>query len=157
MSELCSKGDTWTDDSVLAPGPTLPGFWIFMYRVSPFTYFVEGLVTTAVGRTPIECAEEEYLRIQPPSGQTCGQYLDPYAQATGGYLTNPDATSNCSYCSISSTDQFLEQFDYSFTHRWRDFGLIWVYIVVHVVAAIFLYWLVRVVSTICIIVLIELT
>jgi ABC-type multidrug transport system permease subunit len=34
-------------------GPTeLPGFWIFMYRVNPFTYVVEGLLGATLGNAP---------------------------------------------------------------------------------------------------------
>ena len=117
-----------------------------MYRVSPFTYFVEGLLTTAVGRAPIECGPEEYLILQPPGAMTCGEFLGPYASAAGGYLVDESATSDCSYCSLSSTDQFLATFEFKYDHRWRDFGILWAYIVVHVVFAVFIYWLVRVVS-----------
>ena len=33
---------------VLAGPSVLPGFWIFMYRVSPFTYLVDGMLSTGM-------------------------------------------------------------------------------------------------------------
>ncbi len=62
----------------------------------------------------------------------------------GGSITNPDATSNCQFCSVTSTNAFLTQINVSYDHRWRNFGIFWVYIVVNVVGALFFYWLARV-------------
>jgi ABC-type multidrug transport system permease subunit len=39
---------------------------------------------------------------------------------------------------------FLAQFDLSYDTRWRDFGLVWVYIFVNIGAALGLYWAFRV-------------
>ncbi len=72
--------------------------------------------------------------------------MTPYISAAGGYLTNPNATSDCSFCSISSTNTFLAAFNIYYKTRWRDFGLMWVYIIFNVFAALGLYWLARVVS-----------
>ena len=117
-----------------------------MYRVSPFTYLVEGILSTAVANTNVVCGATEYLHFDPPSGQTCGQYLQNFLAYSGGTLQNPDATSDCSMCAIGSTNVFLANFDINYANRWRDFGLLWAYCVVNVFAAIGLYYLVRVVS-----------
>ncbi|GME69443.1 unnamed protein product [[Candida] boidinii] len=44
---------------VLVTKQGLPGFWIFMYRVSPFTYWIAGVLTTGLGDAPVECSEHE--------------------------------------------------------------------------------------------------
>jgi ATP-binding cassette, subfamily G (WHITE), member 2, PDR len=72
--------------------------------------------------------------------------MAPYISYAGGYLTNPDATANCNFCSISSTNTFLAAFNIHYSDRWTDFGLMWVYIIFNVCAALGLYWLARVVS-----------
>ena len=59
-----------------------------MYRLSPYTYFIEGLLGQAVGRQQITCAAQELVSVNPPSGQTCGQYLQAYIDTAGGYVTN---------------------------------------------------------------------
>jgi ABC-type multidrug transport system permease subunit len=79
--------------------------------------------------------------------ETCATYLTPYLNATGGQMNqiiNPDATSDCKFCALSSTNEFLSSINSSYADRWRNSGLLWVYIVFNAVMAVFLYWLVRV-------------
>ncbi|KIY49372.1 pleiotropic drug resistance protein PDR [Fistulina hepatica ATCC 64428] len=120
------------------------GWWIWMYRVSPFTYFVSGMLSTAVAHNTVTCSSIELTTVQPPSGQTCGEYLDSYIAAAGANLINANATSDCHVCSLSSTDQFLSALGISFSQAWRDFGILWVYIGFNVIATFFVYWWVRV-------------
>ncbi|MCJ1420821.1 hypothetical protein MMC32_007180 [Xylographa parallela] len=129
---------------VLASPAVLPGFWIFMYRVSPFTYLVSGMLATAIANTDIVCSAIEYLHFQPPAGQTCQAYMGPYIDAAGGYLQNPSATANCSFCAASSTNTFLAQVNSYYDLRWRNFGIMWAYIVFNVFAALLAYWALRV-------------
>ncbi|KAK7515313.1 ABC-2 type transporter-domain-containing protein [Phyllosticta citriasiana] len=130
---------------VLATKEQLPGFWVFMYRVSPFTYLVSGMLSTGVANTDAICADNEYLTFAPAGNQTCGAYMEPYIQSSGGgYLVNPEATDSCTYCAMSSTNQFLAQVDIYWKDAWRNFGLMWVYIAFNVFGAVVLYWALRV-------------
>jgi len=128
---------------VLATPSSLPGFWIFMYRVSPFTYLISAMLSTAVSGAPATCSVTELKLINPPSGQTCQEYLGPLLEQAGGTLGNAAATSSCEYCGIESTDVFLNQLSINSDDDWRNFGLLWVYIVFNVIAALGLYWLGR--------------
>lgn len=67
---------------------------MFMYRISPFTYLVGGLLTTATGHAEILCADNEYSRFQTPAGASCGEYMAPYIASRGGYLLNPSQLTN---------------------------------------------------------------
>ncbi|KAF4434587.1 putative ABC1 transport protein [Fusarium austroafricanum] len=90
----------------------LPGFWIFMYRVSPMTYLVGGVAVSGLSGDAIVCSQAELAVFQPPSGETCGSYMQPYLeQGALGTLLNPDATSSCSYCPLKYTDQILARSD----------------------------------------------
>jgi ATP-binding cassette subfamily G (WHITE) protein 2 (PDR) len=135
---------------VLAPPTSLPGFWIFMYRVSPFTYLVSAILSTGLANTEVTCADNEYLTLNPPSGMNCGTYLSPYVNGSngvppaGGYVLNPGATQNCQFCAIKSTNVFLTTVSADFSTRYRDFGIMWVFIVFNTAAALFFYWLARV-------------
>ncbi|KAF2192196.1 pleiotropic drug resistance protein, ABC superfamily [Zopfia rhizophila CBS 207.26] len=131
---------------VLAGHDDLPGFWIFMYRVNPFTYLVSSLLSTTLGRAPLHCSESEYQAFAAPENQTCGAYLQEYISMAGGYVQNPEASGNelCRFCQMDSTDLYLSGVDASYENRWRDFGILWAYVVFNIVAAIFLYWLCRV-------------
>lgn len=102
------------------------------------------MLVTALANTNVVCSDTELLHFNPPSGQTCGTYMSTFIAEAGGYLTNSDATDECSFCDLSQTNAFLASVSTSYSHRWRDFGIIWVYIIFNAAAALFLYWLVRV-------------
>ena len=129
---------------VLANPNTFPRFWIFMYRVSPFTYLVSAMLSTAVANTEVVCAANELLRFDPPDGFTCGEYLATYMAAAGGYLIDDNAAEGCQYCSVKETNTFLASVGSNYNDRWRNFGILWAFIIFNVGAALGLYWLVRV-------------
>ncbi|KAI9000280.1 putative multidrug resistance ABC transporter [Gaertneriomyces semiglobifer] len=132
---------------VLAGPDVLPRFWIWMYRVSPFTYLIDGMLATGVANTNVVCSDIEFLVMNPVSGQTCLEYLEPYTSAMGGYVGNPSATSECQLCPIGDTNVFLKAVSSDYGRRWRNFGLLWVYIVFNAGMAVFIYWWVRVPKT----------
>ena len=72
-----------------------------MYRVSPFTYLVSGVLSTGLANTAVVCADIEYLHFNPPSGETCASYMKPYISSFGGYLESStlNATSIPCVCS----------------------------------------------------------
>jgi ABC-type multidrug transport system permease subunit len=78
--------------------------------------------------TVVTCTPLETNIFQPPQGQTCGQFLGPFLKIGFGALYNPNATANCEYCRYSTGDQYLVTLDYNWGDRWRNFGLIWVYV-----------------------------
>ncbi|OTA56661.1 hypothetical protein K449DRAFT_387405 [Hypoxylon sp. EC38] len=131
---------------VLASPDDFPRFWIFMYRVSPFSYLVSAMLSVAVANTHVQCAGNEYVHFDPPSGMNCSQYLDPYKMAVGGYIEpgTEGRTSDCSFCTIYETNVYLAQAQSYYSDRWRNFGILWAYIVFNIFGALFLYWLTRV-------------
>ncbi|KAE8154043.1 ABC-2 type transporter-domain-containing protein [Aspergillus avenaceus] len=129
---------------ILAGPDALPGFWIFMYRVNPFTYLVSGLLSASLGDAPMHCAGNEFLSFDAPANMTCGQYMQDYMSNYGGYLLDSGARDSCQYCAMGETNQFLSNVNINFSERWRNFGLMWVYVAFNTVAAVFLYWLCRV-------------
>lgn len=97
------------------------GWWQWTYRLSPYTYQIEGILgqgtwllkrtvssltntSSAVGGQLVNCSPVELVSINPPSGQTCGQYMGQYMQNFGGYVTDINATTSCQYCAIRTTD-----------------------------------------------------
>lgn len=137
-------------NGVFVTPSALPGFWTFLYRVSPLTYVVAALSGTALHDRPITCAENELVVFSPaPStatnaSQTCGSYLDEFLINAPGRLLNPGAFDNCQYCSIQNTDQLLAGYGVVASDRWRDFGIVWAFIAFNILATFFLYWAVRV-------------
>ncbi|KAJ7479046.1 ABC-2 type transporter-domain-containing protein [Mycena latifolia] len=128
---------------VLAPPSTL-GWWVWMYRVSPFSYLVGGMLATGVANTEVHCSSIELLIVDPAGGQNCAQYFAPYMELAGGSLLNPNATSACEFCSLADTNVFLGTINIFYDQRWRNFGILWVFIGFNVMGAVFFYWLSRV-------------
>jgi ATP-binding cassette subfamily G (WHITE) protein 2 (SNQ2) len=87
----------------------------------------------ALGGQQVDCSSIEFAYIDPPSGQTCSQYLGMYISANGGYVSNPSATSQCQFCQYRTADEFLNNnFNIRYSHHWRNVGLFIVYIVFNV-------------------------
>lgn len=62
--------------------------------------------------------------MSPPSGQTCAAYMQTYIAQAGGYLTNPDATDSCNFCTYRTTDQYIgPSFGIHYAQRWRNLGI----------------------------------
>ncbi|KAK5675209.1 Multidrug resistance protein [Elasticomyces elasticus] len=129
---------------ILAAPSALPRFWIFMYRVNPFTYLVSSLLSATLGAAPVQCAEDEFQRFSAPENQTCGEYLQDYLATAGGYIVDGGVEGSCQYCRLADTNDFLAGVGIDYANRWRDWGIMCVFIVFNVGAAVFLYWLMRV-------------
>ncbi|KAF9000471.1 ABC transporter CDR4 [Cyathus striatus] len=101
--------------------------YIFMYRLSPFTYIIDAMLSTAVANAPAFCSDIEIRHFEPPALKLAA-----------------NATSDCQYCQITSTNEFLSSINSDYSHRWRNFGLLWVFIGFNMAMAVFFYWLARV-------------
>ncbi|KIY52486.1 ABC transporter [Fistulina hepatica ATCC 64428] len=133
-----------TFDGVVQPFSQL-GWWKWMYWVSPFRYLLEGLLGQVLGDQTMACADIELVTVQPPSGLTCSQYLDPYMSVAGGYLTNPNATSSCEFCSTRTTDAYLGAvFNIYDRYHWRDLGIMVAYVGFNLAATYVLTWFFRI-------------
>jgi ATP-binding cassette subfamily G (WHITE) protein 2 (PDR) len=115
-----------------------------MNKVNPFTYLVSSFLATTLGQAPAYCDASEYQTFFAPQGQSCAAYMQDYIAMAGGFLQDTNATSECRYCQMDSTNQFLQRVHASWDTRWRDFGLLWVYIAFNVAGAMVFYWLCRV-------------
>lgn len=129
---------------VLVPKTPLPGFWIFMYRVSLLTYLIAGMIAVGVGRGSIVCPDTELMKFEPSLYNTCGGYLDPYIEYAGGTLVDVYSTGLCEYCPLGNGSDFLSHFNISYSDRWFYFGVVWVFIVLNVLGTVVVYWIFRV-------------
>ncbi|KAJ7067216.1 pleiotropic drug resistance ABC transporter [Mycena amicta] len=136
-----------TFNGVLQPFRAL-GWWKWMYHLSPFTYLTEGLLGQALGKHAITCSAVELVTLEPPTGETCGQFMAAYIKNAGGYVANGDATSGCRFCSTATTDEFLEaSFNIFYSHHWRNTGLLFAYIGFNIVALYVFTYIFRIRTT----------
>lgn len=129
---------------VLAGPDVLPGFWIFMYRCNPFTYLVQAILSTSLSNNEVVCSKNELLQFNPPNGETCQDYLKEYMSRAGGNLLNPNATSECSFCQMKNTNDFLRTINSLYSERWRNYGIFICFIIINILFTIFFFWLARV-------------
>lgn len=119
---------------VMQPYGLFPVFWKFMYRVSPYTYFVDTFVSALLHNREVVCDISEYVPGQPLPGQTCGQFFAPFIADNGGKLKNPTTYTVCGYCTYTVGDDFLQQQNMSYDHIWRNFGIEIAYVFFNVFA-----------------------
>ncbi|KAI8963365.1 ABC-2 type transporter-domain-containing protein [Daldinia sp. FL1419] len=115
---------------VSVPPLSLPYFWYkWMYPLTPFHYLLEAFVAVAIHDQPVNCKENELARFSPPSNMTCDTYVSSYIEHAGGRLVGTDADGYCQFCQYADGDEFGKQFSLSYGNIWRDFGIVWAYIV----------------------------
>lgn len=91
---------------VVRPHDEMPVFWRYtMYYITPFTYWIGGIVSTVLAGRPVVCNEGDLNYFVPPPGQTCGQYAGAWLQTTTGYLVDPLASDRCGYCKYEVADE----------------------------------------------------
>jgi ATP-binding cassette subfamily G (WHITE) protein 2 (PDR) len=135
---------------VLAKPSTLPRFWIFMYRVTPLTYLVGGLLSTTLGAVPVRCSSTEMVSVLLPAGSVnrsvtsaCAEYLQPYISSYGGSVVQYNSTT-CLFCSITDTKLVLDSLEIHYSDRWWQLGVTFGYIFINFVATFVIYWYFRV-------------
>jgi len=116
-------------NGVVRPYSSLPVFWKYwMYWVNPSTYWIGGVLAATLNGIPVRCTVSEAAHFDTPNGRTCDDYAGFYANATGGYLLNPTATSDCQLCQLSSGNQYLASLNISADQKWRDFGIFLIFV-----------------------------
>ncbi|KAF2239644.1 ABC drug exporter AtrF [Viridothelium virens] len=126
---------------VVVPFPALPVFWrSWMYYLSPFTYLVEGYLALIVHDGPVRCDSTELATFSPPPGLSCEEYAGFYVQKAGGYV---ETLSNgmCGFCQYANGDEFAAGFNIKYSNVWRDYGVLWVYIIFNFFLVFFCSWL----------------
>lgn len=115
---------------VTVPEAQMPKFWrTWMYQLDPYTRIISGLLVNELHEMPVACKPAEFSVFQPPPGQTCGQWTQNFITSQGGYLENSNSTTECRYCQYSKGDEFFAALNLSFSNRWRDLGILVLFVV----------------------------
>lgn len=107
-------------NGILRPQSQMPAFWKYtMYYITPFTYWIGGVLTSVLRGTAVVCSQTELTIFESPPNTTCSEYAGAWLDAKGvGYLSNPDGMGECGYCEYSFGD------DVSFV-PWSLFCFTW--------------------------------
>ncbi|KAI9625129.1 hypothetical protein KEM48_008528 [Puccinia striiformis f. sp. tritici PST-130] len=138
---------------VTVPHTQMPKFWRdWMYELDPYTRIISGLLVNELHEMPVVCKQPEFSVFQAPAGQTCGQWTEKFISSRGGYLENPNSTTDCRYCQFSKGDQCMsailsfglcldkllslsrvyavyKSLNLSFSNRWRDLGILVLFVI----------------------------
>ncbi|KAF2837607.1 hypothetical protein M501DRAFT_995567 [Patellaria atrata CBS 101060] len=126
---------------VVVPAMQLPYFWrSWMYRLSPFTYLLEGMLGLLIHNQPIRCDMQELAIFSPPPNESCQSYAGQFAQQSGGYIeTQPNG--DCGFCQYATGDAFGMSFSVQYKNVWRDFGIFCGFIIFNFAIVFFCSWL----------------
>ncbi|KAG9232537.1 putative Brefeldin A resistance protein [Amylocarpus encephaloides] len=113
---------------VLVPYAQINVFWRYwIYWLNPFNYLMGSLLTFTTYDEPVRCKDSEFAIFNPPSGQTCGQYLEGYMSGMGARtnLTNAAATADCRVCQYRTGADYLADLNLNdYYYGWRDAGIV---------------------------------
>ncbi|KZZ92294.1 ABC-2 type transporter [Ascosphaera apis ARSEF 7405] len=116
------------------PKPNIPKFWKWLYEVDPFTRLIGGMIVTELHDKPVHCKPIELNEFIPPANVTCGEYMKPFFDAGApGYLVDSSAMDYCKYCAYKLGDEFYKPLSMSWSHRWRDMGMLWMFVVTNLI------------------------
>jgi len=112
-------------NGVLIPYSQLTVFWKYtMYYISPVTYLIDGVLGAVLNKVPVVCNPSELVSFSPPAGQTCGAYAADFLKSSLGYLVNPDASTDCQYCSLREATGYLATLNIYASQKWRNLGIL---------------------------------
>ncbi|KAJ6151902.1 hypothetical protein N7497_006221 [Penicillium chrysogenum] len=126
---------------VVVPYPALPHFWqSWMYWLTPFHYLLEGFVGVITHDVPVRCIDREESRFSTPAGMSCQDYAGSFAEKAGGYVRDA-GNGMCSFCQYSTGNQYAKSLNVFYSHKWRDYGILWVYIIFNFALVFAFSWL----------------
>ncbi|KAJ5758752.1 hypothetical protein N7520_005908 [Penicillium odoratum] len=129
LAAQVATGFVWlvvnTFNGPLSPPPLTPRGWRWFYNISPLYYFIEGIGSNAMHALEITCRSSELSVFITPTSETCGSYAAAFFSQSNstGYLVDTSATGQCEYCSYANGDQYIKQYDFSYSQRGRNVGI----------------------------------
>ncbi|KAF9691100.1 hypothetical protein EKO04_010842 [Ascochyta lentis] len=109
---------------VLVPYSQIQTFWRYwLYYLNPFNYLMGALLVFTDFDWEVNCKESEFAVFNPPSGQTCAQYLEGWLAGPGSRnnLINGDATADCKVCQYNRGSDYLFTLNLNdYYYGWRD-------------------------------------
>ncbi|ENH73484.1 ABC transporter ATP-binding protein/permease PDR18 [Fusarium oxysporum f. sp. cubense race 1] len=95
----------------MIPKPEMHPWFVWIYWINPLSYTYEALAVNEFHNTVIPCVNNNLV----PSGEG---YTTEFASCTGVRGAEPGET-------YVTGDQYLASLSYSYSHLWRNFGIIW--------------------------------
>ncbi|CAG7560665.1 unnamed protein product [Fusarium equiseti] len=112
---------------VVVPYSQIQAFWRYwIYYLDPFTYLIGGLLEPIAWDVQVECKPAELADIPLPTGNstTCGSYMKEFIASNGGYVADPESSSQCYHCAYATGAEYVKKFNIDQKYYgWRDVGI----------------------------------
>lgn len=110
---------------VVVPYTLMQPFWKYwLYYLDPFRYLVGGLFGTVLWDVQVGCNTNEFTTFDPPSGQTCGEYMRDFLLNQTGYIENSNDSAGCLYCPYQTGADYARTFNINAEYYpWRDVSI----------------------------------
>jgi ATP-binding cassette subfamily G (WHITE) protein 2 (SNQ2) len=98
-----------------------------MYYLDPFNYLMSSLLVFTSWSATVTCKPSELAVFDPPSNQTCDEYLSLYKAGMGvdTNLLNPYALSSCEVCQFAEAAGYLRTFNIKEEYYgWRNAAIV---------------------------------
>jgi ABC-type multidrug transport system permease subunit len=117
-----------------------------MYYVNPLTWWLRGELSSILPSAQVICAPQEVTYFTPPPGQTCGSYAGNFVDniARAGYLVNPGASSECSYCPYKDGREYMHTLNVHDDDKWHCFGIFLAFVIINWLLVYFFIYTVRI-------------
>lgn len=111
-------------NGVVRPYDQISVFWRYwLYYLIPSTYWIGGIIAATLDGISVHCTQDEAAYFNPPPGMNCTVYANDFVTSHGGYLTNPNATSNCGYCPYTSGNEYMRGLNIEPKDKWGYFAI----------------------------------
>lgn len=145
---------------IVTPPSLFPRFWVWMNRLTPLRYYMEGQAGNALASQAVTCTPSDLVRITPPPDTTCDSFLssfspsldavklalDSHTTPTGFGYWIPLEGGACGWCAYTRADQFLAELGMDARHRVRDVWIFVMYLVFNVCLCFATFYLFRILS-----------
>jgi ATP-binding cassette, subfamily G (WHITE), member 2, SNQ2 len=132
-------------NGIVRPYNQLPTFWRYwMYYINPSTWWLRGVLSATFKNLTVQCATGESTLYNPPPGQTCQSYTQPFIASSGMGYVQTTANGTCAYCPYANGAEYLTTLNTKRGEQWRDLGIFCVFVLSNWLLVYFFIYTVRV-------------
>ncbi|KAJ5589564.1 hypothetical protein N7537_012242 [Penicillium hordei] len=132
-------------NAIVTPQSALNSFYRpWINWADPMRYYFGATISSVLHKVEAVCKKTDLAIFDPPSGQTCGEYMHNYILSNPGYLEDPTATSLCEYCPYSNGDNYAQTMAFYYEGRWRDWAVFLGFCLTNFALIFFVSWVTRV-------------
>ncbi|RKP00957.1 hypothetical protein CXG81DRAFT_1071, partial [Caulochytrium protostelioides] len=128
-------------NGVLVRGPSIVWPFRIVWYANPLSQAVQAIIPREFGGQEVYCETAKLVPVQPPTGQSCDAYFQPFFSSGGAGYVETLSDGNCGYCQYRTGDEYLKQFGWNSGNTWSRFGYLWVFTVFSAMMIFVFVWM----------------